>query len=132
MVAGFPSPCGKTMAAKFKSLEEREDDLRRVLMLEPRGHLDITGALFTEAVSPGSHAGIVFMSHVGFSNVPGSAVMAAAAIGLSQGLVMPGGDGTERHVRYAGGGLVRATVVTVTALRRCQSSALRRSCLCLV
>src|SRR6187402_3110154 len=93
VVDGCPSPRGKTMTAKFKWLEDREDDMRRVLMLEPRGHLDISGALFTEAVSPGSHAGIVFMCHTGFSTVPGSAVMAAAAIGLSQGLLMPGGDG---------------------------------------
>jgi len=97
------------MAAKFKSLKQREDDVRRVLMLEPRGHLDITGALFTEAVSPGSHAGIVFMNHAGFSTVPGSAVMAAAAIGLSQGLVMPGGDG--RNVTFdTPVGVVRAIV----------------------
>jgi proline racemase len=109
VVDGCPSPRGKTMTAKFKWLEDREDDMRRVLMLEPRGHLDISGALFTEAVSPGSHAGIVFMCHTGFSTVPGSAVMAAAAIGLSQGLVMSGGDG--RNVTFdTPVGVVRATV----------------------
>jgi len=108
-VAGFPSPHGKTMTAKLRWLEQREDERRRVLMLEPRGHLDLAGALFTESSVPGAHAGLVFMNHAGFTAVPGSTVMAAAAIGLSRGLVMPGGDGASA-VFDTPAGMVRATV----------------------
>jgi proline racemase len=95
VVAGFPSPHGKSMAAKLDWLTQREDELRQLLMLEPRGHLDLMGALFTESVVPGSHAGVLFMNHAGFSGVPASAVLAAAAVGLTQRLVMPSGDGTR-------------------------------------
>jgi proline racemase len=108
-VAGFPSPLGKTMTAKLRWLEQREDERRRVLMLEPRGHLDLAGALFTESSVPGVHAGLVFMNHAGFTAVPGSTVMAAAAIGLSRGLVMPGGDGASAAFDTPAG-IVRATV----------------------
>jgi proline racemase len=118
VVAGFPSPHGKSMASKLDWLAQREDEFRRLLMLEPRGHLDLTGALFTEPVAPGSHAGVLFMNHAGFSGVPGSAVMAAAAVGLTERLVMPGGDGRTATFETAVGTVHAAIgddgVVTVT------------------
>ena len=42
------------------------DHVRRAVMLEPRGHADMCGALLTEPASPGSHAGILFMDNGGY------------------------------------------------------------------
>ena len=53
IVGGFPSPHGKTMLDKREWVRKHADHLRKVLMLEPRGHADMYGAILTEPVSPG-------------------------------------------------------------------------------
>src|SRR3989442_5387912 len=81
-------------------LEKREwvgrhaDPLRRALMLEPPGHADMYGAILTEPVMPGSHAGVLFMHNEGYSTMCGHGVIAVTTIALERGLLMPGGDGT--------------------------------------
>src|SRR5215216_2645153 len=74
IVDGFPSPIGKTM-------------------LEPRGHADMYGAILTEPVSPGSHAGVLFMHNAGYSTMCGHGIVAVTTIALERGLLMSGGDG---------------------------------------
>ena len=93
IVDGFPSPRGKTMLAKREWVKAHADDLRRALMLEPRGHADMYGALLTEPVSPGSHAGILFMHNEGYSTMCGHGIVAVTTIALERGLIVPGGDG---------------------------------------
>jgi proline racemase len=93
IVDGFPSPRGNTMLEKREWVLQHADHLRRALMLEPRGHADMYGALFTEPVSPGSHAGVLFMHNEGYSTMCGHGVIAVTTIALERGLLMPGGDG---------------------------------------
>ena len=57
--------------AELAAQERRE--LRRLLMLEPRGHAGMHGAMLTEPVSPGSHAGLLSMHAAGFPLVSGEA-----------------------------------------------------------
>ena len=91
---GFPSPLGQTMLAKREWVRTHADHLRRALMLEPRGHADMYGAIFTEPVMPGSHAGVLFMHNEGYSTMCGHGVIAVTTMALERGLLMPGGDGT--------------------------------------
>ena len=42
---GMPTPSGRTMLEKRDWLRRRADHLRRALMLEPRGHADMYGAV---------------------------------------------------------------------------------------
>jgi proline racemase len=93
IVDGFPSPRGRTMLEKREWLKTHADHLRRALMLEPRGHADMYGAILTEPVSPGSHAGVLFMHNEGYSTMCGHGVVAVTTIALERGLLMPGGDG---------------------------------------
>jgi proline racemase len=95
IVDGFPSPQGRTMLAKREWLKGHADELRRALMLEPRGHADMYGAVLTEAVSPGSHAGVLFMHNEGYSTMCGHGIVAVTTIALERGLLMPGGDGAS-------------------------------------
>jgi proline racemase len=61
------------------------------LMLEPRGHTDMYGALLTEPEHPGSDAGVLFMHNQGYSTMCGHGVIAVVTIALERGLlVMPG------------------------------------------
>src|SRR5437667_102544 len=81
--------------------------LRRALMLEPRGHADMYGAILTEPVAPGSHAGVLFMHNEGYSTMCGHGVIAVTTIALERGLLMPGGDGAT-IVYDAPAGTIRA------------------------
>ncbi len=107
IVDGFPAPRGKTMLEKREWVRTHADDLRRALMLEPRGHADMYGAILTEPVSPGSHAGILFMHNEGYSTMCGHGIIAVTTIALERGLIMPGPDGTE-VVYDAPAGTIRA------------------------
>jgi len=95
IVDGFPTPRGRTMLEKREWVLNHADHLRRALMLEPRGHADMYGALFTEPVSPGSHAGVLFMHNEGYSTMCGHGVVAVTTIALERGLLLPGGDGAS-------------------------------------
>jgi len=64
-------------------------------MLEPRGHADMYGAILTEAVTPGCHAGVLFMHNEGYSTMCGHGVIAVTTIAFERGLLMPGGDGSS-------------------------------------
>jgi len=90
IVDGFPAPHGKTMLEKREWVRKRYDHLRRALMLEPRGHADMYGAVLTEPVSPGSHAGVLFMHNEGYSTMCGHGVIAVTTVALERGLIMPG------------------------------------------
>src|SRR6266550_4320730 len=93
IVDGFTSPRGATMLEKREWVKKRADHLRRALMLEPRGHADMYGAILTEPVAPGSHAGVLFMHNEGYSTMCGHGVIAVTTIALERGLLMPAGDG---------------------------------------
>src|SRR6266850_2281468 len=93
IVDGFPAPRGKTMLEKRDWVKRHADHLRRALMLEPRGHADMYGAILTEPVSPGSHAGVLFMHNEGYSTMCGHGIVAVTTIALERGLIMPGPDG---------------------------------------
>ena len=95
IVDGFPSPRGSTMLEKREWVRRHADHLRRALMLEPRGHADMYGAVLTEPVAPGSHAGVLFMHNEGYSTMCGHGIVAVTTIALERGLLVPGGDGTS-------------------------------------
>jgi trans-L-3-hydroxyproline dehydratase len=107
IVDGFPSPRGQTMLDKREWVRAHADRLRRALMLEPRGHADMYGAILTEPVTPGSHAGVLFMHNDGYSTMCGHGIVAVTTIALERGLLMPGGDGTT-VVYDAPAGTIRA------------------------
>jgi proline racemase len=91
VVDGFPSPEGDTMLDKRAWAEKRLDHLRRSIMLEPRGHADMYGALLTEPVTSGAHAGVLFMHNEGWSTMCGHGVIAVTTVAIERDLIWPGG-----------------------------------------
>ena len=87
IVGGGPAAPGRTMADKLVWIRKHGDHLRTLLMLEPRGHAGMHGALLTEPVSPNAHAGALFMNAAGFPLLSGEGVMAAVKIGLDHNLI---------------------------------------------
>ena len=64
------------MIERQEWVRANHDDLRRVLMLEPRGHPDMCGALLTEPEHPDSDAGVLFMHNQGFAPMSGHGLIA--------------------------------------------------------
>lgn len=95
VVGGAPSVPGATMREKLHWVRSRSGDLRRLLMLEPRGHAGMHGAMLTEPASPAAHAGILSMHAAGFPLVSGESIIAAVTIALEHKLI----DGVQDEVR---------------------------------
>ena len=107
VVEGFPVPRGASMLDKRAWVRRRHDRIRRALMREPRGHADMYGAVLTEPVSPGAHAGVLFMHNDGYSTMCGHGVIAVVKIALEQGLLQPR-DPADDIVLDTPAGTVRA------------------------
>jgi proline racemase len=87
IVGGGPSVPGRSMAAKLAWLRKHGEGLRQLLMLEPRGHAGMHGALLTEPVSAVAHAGLLFMHAAGFPLISGEGVIGAVTIALEHKLI---------------------------------------------
>lgn len=87
VIEGLPSPDGRTMLDKRAWATKRLDHLRRGLMLEPRGHTDMYGALLTEPVSGDANAGVLFMHNEGWSTMCGHGIIAVTTMALERGLI---------------------------------------------
>ena len=92
IVSGGPTVSGRTMWEKLNWLRRHAGELRRLLMLEPRGHAGMHGAMLTEPTSPGSHAGLLSMHGAGFPLVSGESIIAAVTIALEHGLIEGAGE----------------------------------------
>jgi proline racemase len=84
---GFPEPRGDTVLAKRADAMTRLDVHRRRLMLEPRGHAEMYGALPVIASVPGAAFGVLFMHHSGFSTMCGHATIALGRWAVDSGRV---------------------------------------------
>jgi proline racemase len=89
IVHGFPHVEGATMLERREWLRDRHDHLRTALMLEPRGHADMYGALLTEPEQADSDAGVLFMHNEGYSTMCGHGIIAVVTIALERGLIVP-------------------------------------------
>jgi proline racemase len=80
VVDGFPEIEGETILEKRRFVREHHDDLRRALMLEPRGHADMYGALLTDPVTPDGDVGVLFTHNEGYSTMCGHGVIALGVV----------------------------------------------------
>jgi trans-L-3-hydroxyproline dehydratase len=98
IVSGFPTVKGKTVLEQREYVRKRHDQFRRALMLEPRGHTDMYGALLTPPEREDSHAGVLFMHNEGYSTMCGHGIIAVATIAIERRLIVvpqdPGGTMT--------------------------------------
>jgi proline racemase/trans-L-3-hydroxyproline dehydratase len=66
VTGGIPHIPGKSMQEKKAWMAQNEDDLRKMLMWEPRGHRDMFGAILTAPVSEDADMGIIYMDSGGY------------------------------------------------------------------
>ncbi len=65
VVEGWPALASATMEGRREELARRDAALWRSVVLEPRGHDAMVGALLTPPVTPGASTGVVFFDNVG-------------------------------------------------------------------
>ncbi len=87
VVAGAPAMVGDDMASRRRHAEANFDQLRKVLMWEPRGHADMYGALLGPPVAPGSDVSVLFMHNEGFSTMCGHGIIALTKVALETGVL---------------------------------------------
>jgi proline racemase len=99
VVEGMPAPEGRTMLEKRAWAMKRLDHLRKALILEPRGHTDMYGALLTEPTTRDAHAGVLFMHNEGWSTMCGHGIIAVSTIAIERGLIWSKQEGQPATVQ---------------------------------
>ena len=87
IVEGVPRLEGKTMMERKLSFKNSFDHFRTALMLEPRGHNNMFGALLTEPADSGADIGVIFMDCGGYLNMCGHGSIGVAVAAVEAGLV---------------------------------------------
>jgi proline racemase len=107
IIGGVPVK-GRSVAEKKAWLEQEKDEIRRALMLEPRGHDDMFGSILVAPEDPEADFGIVFMDGGGYLNMCGHGIIGATTAVVETG--MKPIEGAETLVVFeTPAGLVRAT-----------------------
>lgn len=87
IVGGFPNLIGNTIPEKREYFIEHYDYLRKAIMLEPRGHRDMFGAVLTQPTMPEADIGVIFMHGEGYHNMCGHGTIATNTILVETGMV---------------------------------------------
>jgi proline racemase len=109
VIGGVPKIPGKTMAEKMEYMEKNMDYLRTMLMLEPRGHNDMFGAIFTDPCIDEADIGVIFMDGGGYLNMCGHGSIGAATCAVEMGIV-PIEEPYTNVVLEAPAGIIKAKV----------------------
>ena len=87
ITSGFPELPAGTILEKRAYFRDNLDHLRKILMFEPRGHLDMYGALLVEPDLPEADLAVLFMHNEGYSTMCGHAIIALGRYAVDNGLV---------------------------------------------
>jgi proline racemase len=124
VTGGLPAVPGVSMAEKRGNLQGAHDQLRRALVLEPRGHDAIVLAFLLPPCAPGAHLGVVFANDVGYLGMCGHGAIGVATVAVATGMVAavepvtevvldtPVGE-VECRVDVAGGRVRSVTITNV-------------------
>lgn len=80
---------GKTIAEKMIYLKENRDDIRQVLMLEPRGNEVQSGVILTDPCTPGADIGVIYIEVGGYLTMCGHDTIGVATALVESGMVQP-------------------------------------------
>lgn len=87
VTGGVESPRGATILDKRRDALERLDHVRRLLVLEPRGHADMYGCFVVEPNDEGADLGVLFFHNAGYSTACGHGTIALVTWALDEGIL---------------------------------------------
>ena len=90
VISGWPEPPGSTLAARRDFMQRNQDELRRGVVREPRGHDAVVGALLTPPEHPAAIAGVVFFNDVGYLGMCGHGMIGVVRTLQHIGRISPG------------------------------------------
>ena len=94
LIAGVPRIEGKTMQDKMAYAEEHLDWLRTAVMMEPRGHSNMSGTIWVEPCHPEADMGILFIDAGGHMPMCGHSTIGCVTAMLESGRVPITGEVT--------------------------------------
>jgi proline racemase len=86
---------GETVLDKRRWAAEHLDDVRRLLINEPRGHADMYGCFVTEPNDDGADLGVIFIHNEGYSTACGHGTIALVTWALENGVLPTHGPETS-------------------------------------
>src|SRR5262249_49634871 len=95
LTSGLGRLPGSTIGEKRRWFQERLDDVRTGLCLEPRGHRALLIAVMTEPVTPGAHFWLFFIYPRGYYVSCGEGTIGAATAAIETGMVARQGEETS-------------------------------------
>jgi len=78
---------GKTMSEKMLYLKEKRDDIRQLLMFEPRGNDIMSGVILTEPCTPGCDIGVIYLEVGGYLPMCGHDTIGVATALMEIGML---------------------------------------------
>ena len=82
ILSGFPELRGRSVLEFRRDCMARHDELRKLLILEPRGHADMYGCLLTPPDDESGDFGAVFLHNEGYSTMCGHAILALVTLAV--------------------------------------------------
>ncbi|MFM8176826.1 MAG: proline racemase family protein, partial [Candidatus Limnocylindrus sp.] len=67
VVSGYPELPGRNILERRRAALEHHDELRKMLMWEPRGHADMYGGILVPPDHAEAQIGVLFMHNEGYS-----------------------------------------------------------------
>src|ERR1700733_9853674 len=87
IVGGVMDVPGKTMFEKMKCFETQADELRHLMLREPRGYPASNCNLILPPTNPKADAGYIIMEHVEYPGMSGTNTICVATVLLETGMV---------------------------------------------
>src|ERR671924_2137128 len=87
IVSGAPKVEGATMFDKLVALREHHDDLRRLMLREPRGYPAANCNVLLPPTSPEAEAGYVIIEQVEYPGMSGTNTICVTTVLLETGVV---------------------------------------------
>ena len=109
VIGGVPVIPGATFQDKWAWAKANLDDLRKLLMFEPRGNSVMSGSIITAPCTPGADVGVIYIEVSGFLPMCGHGTIGTCTVLVEAGLV-PVTEPVTRIVLDTPAGLVRAAV----------------------
>lgn len=113
VIAGWPEPGGVTVAERRETMRREQDHLRRAVVLEPRGHDAVVGALLVPPERDSSLVGVVFFNDVSYLGMCGHGLIGVVRTLEFLGRMTPGDVQFDTPVGAVTATLERDGAVTV-------------------
>ncbi len=87
ITSGLPPILGNTILEKRRYVKDNLDDLRKLMMLEPRGHDDMYGCIMVDPVTDDGDFGVLFTHNEGLSTMCGHGIIAVTKTMIELGRI---------------------------------------------